>query len=470
MVRRHTTALRASLMAADFLVAAVLFVVVSIARYGPTWQEKWHSLGVNPWLAAVTFGAGWALLVSLQGLYRVRARYALRSEVVALVKAGAILGIGMVILLFVQHVSNASRLLIAALVIATIVMTILERAALRAALASLRERGHFTRFVLVAGSDPTAVDFADRLTRNRDLGLKVIGHLRSPSDTGLDGDTVAKSVLGNIDEVEQVLHDHVVDEVAICLPVADWNLVEPITQLCANEGKIVRIPDTGGPSVPGGYAEDFDGITVVSLVYGPDRALGLLIKRLIDVSLSAIGLVLVSPLLLGIALYIRRKEGAPVIYRQTRVGLNGRTFSLLKFRTMVPDADQQVDQLALFNEVRGKAFKMTNDPRLTRSGAFLRRTSLDELPQLWNVLRSDMSLVGPRPPLPVEVVGYDIWHRRRLSMKPGITGLWQISARNNPDFDRWVERDLEYIDRWSLWLDVTILARTLPAVVTQQGR
>jgi exopolysaccharide biosynthesis polyprenyl glycosylphosphotransferase len=455
-------------MAADFLVAAVLFVLVSVARYGAEWQERWHFLGVNPWLAAIAFGSGWTLLVSLQGLYRVRARYALRSEAVALAKAGLVLGIGVVILLFVQHVSNASRLLIAALIVSTVVLTIVERAVLRSALAWLRGRGHFSRFVLIAGSGPTAVDFAGRLVSNTDLGLTVIGYLHSPSDSHFDGDTLAKPILGNIDQVEQVLHDHVVDEVAICLPVADWNFVEPITQLCANEGKIVRIPDTGGPAVSGGYAEDFDGLTVVSLVYGPDRALGLLIKRLIDVSLASIGLVLTSPLLLGIALYTRRKEGSPVIYRQTRVGLNGRTFSLLKFRTMVRDADKQVDQLALFNEVRGSAFKMTNDPRLTRSGAFLRRTSLDELPQLWNVLRGDMSLVGPRPPLPVEVIDYDIWHRRRLSMKPGITGLWQVTARNNPDFDRWVERDLEYIDRWSLWLDFKILLQTIPAAV--EGR
>ena len=143
---------------------------------------------------------------------------------------------------------------------------------------------------------------------------------------------------------------------------------------------------------------------------------------------------LVSPLLLVVALYLRRTEGSPVIYRQTRIGLNGRPFSVLKFRTMIRDAEQQVDQLALFNEVRGRAFKMTNDPRLTRSGAFLRRTSLDELPQLWNVLRGEMSLVGPRPPLPEEVAGYDVWHRRRLSMKPGITGPVAGQRAQQPGF------------------------------------
>jgi len=205
-------------------------------------------------------------------------------------------------------------------------------------------------------------------------------------------------------------------------------------------------------------------------VYGPDRALSLFAKRVIDVLCAGVGLVLASPLLLSIALHVRRAEGAPVIYRQMRIGLNGRPFEVLKFRTMVPDAERQVAQLELFNEVRGRAFKITNDPRLTRSGRFLRRTSLDELPQLWNVLRGEMSLVGPRPPLPAEVRDYDVWHRRRLSMKPGMTGLWQVSARNDPDFDQWVQRDLEYIDRWSLWLDLKILALTVPAVVSLQGR
>ena len=142
---------------------------------------------------------------------------------------------------------------------------------------------------------------------------------------------------------------------------------------------------------------------------------------------------------------------------------------MLKFRTMVRDAEEQLDELMEFNERSGAAFKMEDDPRITGVGRFLRRTSLDELPQFWNVLTGSMSLVGPRPPLPREVAEYDIWHRRRLSMKPGITGLWQIEARHEPDFDRWVEHDLIYIDGWSIWLDVKILLRTVPALLTQGG-
>jgi lipopolysaccharide/colanic/teichoic acid biosynthesis glycosyltransferase len=151
--------------------------------------------------------------------------------------------------------------------------------------------------------------------------------------------------------------------------------------------------------------------------------------------------------------------------------LNGRPFSIVKFRTMTVDADAKRAELRAFNEVEGNAsFKMTNDPRITRIGAFLRRTSIDELPQLWNVLRGEMSLVGPRPHPFDDVAGYDAWHLRRLSMKPGMTGLWQIGARTETSFDRWVEKDLEYIDRWSLWLDLQVIAGTIPALIRTEGR
>ncbi|HSG86663.1 MAG TPA: sugar transferase, partial [Candidatus Limnocylindrales bacterium] len=202
--------------------------------------------------------------------------------------------------------------------------------------------------------------------------------------------------------------------------------------------------------------------------YGPDRAIALLLKRATDVTLSAIALVLLSPVFAAIAGAILVLDGRPILFRQTRVGLHGRPFRVVKFRTMAPDAEARLDDLLERNELHGQAFKLSDDPRVSRTGRWLRRTSLDELPQFWNSLVGDMSIVGPRPPLPREVDGYDLWHRRRLSMKPGITGLWQVSARHEEDFDRWVELDLDYIDRWSLWLDLKIMARTVPAMV--QGR
>jgi lipopolysaccharide/colanic/teichoic acid biosynthesis glycosyltransferase len=170
------------------------------------------------------------------------------------------------------------------------------------------------------------------------------------------------------------------------------------------------------------------------------------------------------------SLAIWTTDGRPILFRQTRVGLHGRAFTIYKFRTMVVGAEGRLDEVLHLNERESVVFKATEDPRMTRIGRWLRRTSIDELPQLWNVLVGTMSLVGPRPSLPSEVGEYDVWHRRRLSMKPGITGLWQVEARHEPDFDRWVERDLIYIDGWTIWLDLKILARTLPAMLMQGGR
>jgi exopolysaccharide biosynthesis polyprenyl glycosylphosphotransferase len=241
--------------------------------------------------------------------------------------------------------------------------------------------------------------------------------------------------------------------------------------VASGEGKTVRIAvDPIEEILPSAVQEEFDGIIVRSLVNDGQREAALILKRLIDVVGAAVGLVLLSPLLLGAAIALRLRDGSPVLFRQERVGLHGRPFTMLKFRTMVVDAEDRLAEVSHMNERNGAAFKATNDPRITPVGRFLRRTSIDELPQLWNVLAGSMSLVGPRPPLPDEVAEYDVWHRRRLSMKPGITGLWQVEARHEPDFDRWVEHDLIYIDGWSIWLDLKILARTLPALLAHGGR
>jgi exopolysaccharide biosynthesis polyprenyl glycosylphosphotransferase len=320
--------------------------------------------------------------------------------------------------------------------------------------------------MVIVGSGPGAREFANRIERHRELGIRVIGHLRWPNERQYDP---RRPILGTVDDIETILHDRVIDEVAICLPASAGRLVETITRLCEEEGKIVRIPLTEvGVMVPGGRIESYDGISVQSLVYGPDRILGLIAKRMMDVVFGTLFLIVLSPVLLAIGLWVRLADGAPVLFRQVRVGLNGRQFRVVKLRTMVRDAEERLADLESLNEIRGPAFKVTLDPRLSRTGRFLRATSLDELPQLWNVVVGEMSLVGPRPPLPSEVADYDLWHRRRLSMKPGITGLWQVEARRSEDFDRWVELDLAYIDRWSIWLDLKIMVKTLPAML--QGR
>jgi len=318
----------------------------------------------------------------------------------------------------------------------------------------------------VLGAGPRAHAFATKLESHRELGLRVVGFLDSEPEQAV---AEARPMLGGLEDLEAVLHSQIVDEVAICLPFSQWNRIDAIAGLCQEEGKIVRIPmDVMDRAISSGRVEDLGGTPVFSLVSGPDRTLALAAKRALDLGGALIGLVVLSPVLAAIAIAIKAGDGGPVLFRQERVGLHGRPFSLVKFRSMVVDAEARRAGLEGRNALNGPVFKVDDDPRITRAGRFLRRLSLDELPQLWNVLLGQMSLVGPRPPLPEEVADYDLWHRRRLSMKPGITGLWQVRGRRDPEFDRWVEADLEYIDRWSLWLDVQILFRTIPAAV--QGR
>jgi exopolysaccharide biosynthesis polyprenyl glycosylphosphotransferase len=346
-------------------------------------------------------------------------------------------------------------------------LTIASRVVIRAAMRWLRRAGRNTRYALVLGSGPRGQAFAAKLEDHRELGLAVIGFLDDTAD--YDQALRRWPRLGTLADLESILHTRIVDEVVICLPFSRWNLIDAISQVCEEEGKIVRIPmDVLDRTIAAARVEELDGTPVFSLVSGPDRILALFMKRAVDIALATAGIIALSPLFLGIAALIRLESRGPIFFRQRRVGLHGRAFDVIKFRSMVADAESRRSELQTRNEVSGPVFKITDDPRITRIGRILRRTSLDELPQLWNVLRGEMSLVGPRPPLPDEVDQYDLWHRRRLSMKPGITGLWQVRGRRDPDFDNWVTSDLEYIDHWSLWLDLRILVRTIPAAL--EGR
>ena len=472
MIRRHITALRLALAAADALTAVALFIGLSIVRFGsPGWHDVWTGIGIDPFIAAAAYAASLVAALWIQGLYRLRTRLSQRREVIDVLVAILFLGVLVFTTLYLFKLPNVSRLFLVLLFSCQAALTIVSRVSIRAVFVCLRARGFNARYLLIVGANPAAREFADAVAGRVELGLRPIGHLAGPNDPPATGVDLGRPTLGTVDDIETILHGTVVDEVAICLTVEDWAFVEPIARLCENEGKIVRIPMLKpGPVVPGGTLEEFDGIQVLSLVYGPDRTIGMVVKRALDLLLATVALIVLSPLLLIVALIIRLRDGSPVLFRQTRVGLHGRPFKVVKFRTMVPDAEARLADLVEQNEISGPAFKVTDDPRLTPTGRWLRATSIDELPQLLNVLRGEMSLVGPRPPLPREVDAYDIWHRRRLSMQPGITGLWQVVARRDPDFDRWVRLDLDYIDRWSLWLDVKIMLRTIPAVFGGEGR
>jgi len=459
MVRHRLRLLRLTLLLGDTLAAAGLLVVVSTFRLGAGWTDAWIRAGGPWWMWAAAYGVLWAGAEWIQELDQLRSRWTFRGEVADILRAAFLLAVSVFSLLFLVHAPEVSRLLLVILFASQAVFSIVQRRALRLALLLVSERGIGARNLLVLGTGPEARSVARLMERQPALGYRVIGHLGRPS---------AKcQVLGPLEAIEAILHEGVVDEVVAAFGDDEVSYLEPVVALCQQEGKRLRVvlrPGLG--AVGGGRVETVGGREILTISNGPDRLLGLLIKRVLDVAVSAVALLALAPFLAAIAVVVRIESGGPVLFRQTRIGLHGRPFRMLKFRSMVPDAEDRLPDLAGLNELTGHAFKIAVDPRVTRVGHFLRRTSLDELPQFWNVLRGQMSLVGPRPPLPAEVAGYDLWHRRRLSMKPGITGLWQVSARLEEEFDRWVELDLDYIDRWSLWLDVKIMVRTVPAMLS----
>jgi exopolysaccharide biosynthesis polyprenyl glycosylphosphotransferase len=468
LIRRHAAALRIALVCFDGLVAVLVLGLAGIFRFG-TSAPLDPLIGAipNPLVALLMYAIGWPLSLWSQGLYRTRARWTIRGEVSDIVRATVLFAAVILSALFLARLPDVSRGVLLIVFPALAASALATRLAMRLSLNALRRNGRNTRFVLVLGTNAGAQRFANMIESQPVLGLRILGHL----DAGNEVSAVSRPILGSIDQIESILHTQIVDEVAICLPINQWGQIDEITRLCEQEGKIVRIPMyVLEHSLAAGRVEEIGGVPIYSIVSGPDRVIGLIIKRTVDLVLSTVLLVALSPLLLLIALAIRLQSPGPVLFTQRRVGLNGRVFEVVKFRTMVAGAEAQLAELLDRNEIEGHAFKLTDDPRITPVGTWLRRTSLDELPQLWNVAWGQMSLVGPRPPLLAEVVGYDVWHRRRLSMKPGITGLWQVGSRREQSFDRWVEADLDYIDHWSLWLDLKILFLTIPAVVGRQGR
>jgi exopolysaccharide biosynthesis polyprenyl glycosylphosphotransferase len=471
MIRRYAAVFRLTLAAADAVLALLVVWGAVTFRSGQAFARPLDVSNSLPDtnLAIAVFVGIWIGVLWMHGLYRSRARLTNRGEIMVVLRATLVQIVITLSLLWVFKLPDVSRLLLIVVFPSLAVVAIGIRIVVREILVLARDRGRNVRYMLILGANARAKAFADLVESHAELGLVVIGHLKADASDG--GVVLKRPLLGMIDDLEEILHRQIVDEVAICLPFSMEELIEQAAYLCEQEGKVVRMPVAPVERVlTAGRLETIDGVGVYSLANGPDRAVSLLVKRLLDMAGSAFLLVALSPVLALLAILVKSDSPGPALFRQERVGLHGRPFQVVKFRSMCSNAEEQLGELTRHNRIKGHAFKVANDPRTTRVGRFLRRSSLDELPQLWNVLRGEMSLVGPRPPLPSEVANYDVWHRRRLSMKPGMTGLWQVDRRNDQEFDRWVEADLEYIDSWSLWLDFKIIARTVPAILAGTGR
>lgn len=351
------------------------------------------------------------------------------------------------------------------------VSLILFRFSVRKFLKFIRLMGYNFRQVLIVGCNPRAETIAKKIKETPEYGLRLLGCLDCTENGNSSSCSYNFNLIGNLEDLERIFREKVVDEVIVTLPMKSfYSEIEKIISMCEHVGVEVKLPiDLFSQKIAKSTISNYHDVQMIDFYTSPKMNWKLMIKRMMDVIISSLLLVILAPIVLVVAILIIGTSKGPVHFSQQRIGYNGRLFTFLKFRTMLENAEEQKKDLAKLNEMDGPVFKIKNDPRVTKIGRFLRKTSIDELPQLFNVLKGDMSIVGPRPPIPNEVCEYNLQDRRRLSMRPGITCLWQVNGRNSIPFDRWMELDREYIDRWSLWLDIKILAKTIPAVFRGVG-
>jgi exopolysaccharide biosynthesis polyprenyl glycosylphosphotransferase len=385
---------------------------------------------------------------------------------------------GVITLMFVLDVEGLNRGVLGIFSLTILAFLVCAKTMAFVFLKRFRVRGYNYKNVLIIGSKTRAQEMIDAIYRHPGAGYRVIGCLEI--DNSFVGKTLnyGAEVIGTLREhYRDIVMNQEVDELVFAIPLDEIKGAADYVALAEEMGVNIRVlPDwqihrmTYSPGTASIYYDKFLGLPTLALSSIPQKETELFLKAVIDYAGACALLVLTSPVMALTAIAIKLTSPGPILFRQTRSGLNGRRFTVYKFRSMTADAEQMKEELKFFNEEDGPAFKIKDDPRLTPVGRFIRTASIDELPQLINVLRGEMSLVGPRPPIPEEVTHYKPWQRRRLSLKPGLTCIWQVKARNNTDFNTWMKLDLEYIDNWSIFLDLKLLLLTIPAVLSGTGR
>jgi len=383
------------------------------------------------------------------------------------------------IAMYFLHIQGISRLLMGIFLVLNIVLLTLSKFIIFMILKKVRTDGLNTRNILIVGSKERAKQLIEVVEEHKATGYIILGCF--DVDEKRLGTTVfnAHRVIGVVKDLEKYLKNNIVDELIFAMPLKELEQGDRYLAFAESMGIKVRIiPDWElhylmyRPGIAAVRFEEFLGVHTMALQTTPQNEGEMLIKHVTDFLAALVLTFLLLPVFVGISIAIKIFSRGSVLYKQERLGQNGRRFMVYKFRTMIEDADEHLKELEEMNEMDGPVFKIKDDPRIIpHIGVFLRKTSLDELPQLFNVLKSEMSLVGPRPPIPKEVDEYSVWHRRRLSMKPGMTCLWQIApGRNDLSFEEWMKMDLKYIDNWSLFNDFKILLLTAKAVMTGAGR
>jgi exopolysaccharide biosynthesis polyprenyl glycosylphosphotransferase len=418
----------------------------------------------------------WYLLLHLFDLYHSRRFESWKTDIVDVLHATTLCTLVLFVLTLILDIAIAKPLFFFLFWFNLTLVTLVLRITLRLLLEFFRRQGLHVTYALIIGTNSRAVDFARSLESKLELGYRVIGFV-DDDWPGLENfQASGYPLVAHFADLSAYLRTHVVDEVFVDLPLNTfYRQVSDIVFHCLEQGILVRfISDSfyllRNLKLARSKFEQFNENLVISVANGFLGDLPLAAKRLFDFIGALILIVELSPLFFLAAFLIKLTSPGPIFFVQERLGLNKRLFKIYKFRTMVVGAEKHQHDLEMFNEAQGPVFKIKNDPRVTPVGALLRKTSIDELPQLINVLAGDMSLVGPRP-LPIrDYQGFnEDWQRRRFSVKPGITCLWQIMGRSSLSFEEWMQLDMQYIDQWSFWLDIKILLLTIPAVLREKG-
>lgn len=465
-------------MCSDLAVCGLSLLLASAVLYRPLWMTDMllvrHPL--QKFIAAVCLGICWHFSLSAGGAYKSYRIASWANQAVALLRSAALATICTCAWLCLNHWNAAIPLYSLLLQLFffwafTFLGLLLTRIVGRFVMRSLRRHGRDLRNVLIVGTNRRAIALADNLLGHSEFGYRLAGFVDDLWHFEEAPEHYKRMLLGPNDKFLEFLRNLALDEVIIALPLASsYGLAQKLIDMCRQQGILVRcegslfdIQRFTAPSAT-------DHLRLITVYDGFRDDWSVTGKRLVDVIVSAVVLLIALPALIAIAIAIKISSPGPVLFRQERLGVGKRPFYILKFRTMVVNAEALMQKVEHLNQSQGPTFKLQKDPRITPIGAFLRKTSLDELPQLMNVFLGDMSLVGPRP-LPMrDYRGFsEDWHRRRFSVKPGITCLWQVTGRSSIGFDRWMELDMDYIDRWSLWLDFKILAQTIPAVMRGSG-
>lgn len=424
-------------------------------------------------VAILILVGGWVAILDYCVRYKSDRFVGLRMQMRNLVKATTLAAFWFLVISAASPIRSVDTIEVLVFWVVVTAIGMLSRVGLKSLLMNARKSGYNYRYLLMIGTNPRSAEFARKIGARRELGYKLTGFVAESAESKQAWEAEGREgeVIGLVDDIRSILERERVDEMLVCLSVeARFSTVSRIIADARDLGIVVRIvPEASyGAILQKLHVEEFENEFVITF-FREQLLLQLLAKRIVDIGVSAVTLLLLSPVMVVIALLIRLTSPGPVLFAQDRVGMNQRRFRLYKFRSMVVDADERKKELAYLNELDGPAFKIGNDPRVTPIGRFIRKSSIDELPQLYNVLKGEMSLVGPRPPLPDEVSKYDWLFRRRLSVKPGITCVWQVSGRSNTTFDEWMMMDKQYVENWSLLLDFKILLKTIPAVLFGKG-